>query len=103
MTSFPRPQTPTDVDTPGLKWRKRKHGWEARWIARHDAAKRGFEITVRRMWPSQEGTWPAAPTPEEWADISIKTRALQDEMLAWLHVGAANSGDPAKMFDDTFG
>ncbi len=97
----PRPQTPTGVSVPGLKWRQRKNSWVAHWGARDDAAKRQFPIKSRHLWPPSEGGAGAEPSAEEWQAMSITCEDLQDEMLTWLRGGAAASGDPASMFDDT--
>src|SRR5262249_26237990 len=48
--------TPPKIDNaPGLKWRPRKGGWEARWRAREDLVKRGYEPKIQRLWA---GVWP---------------------------------------------
>lgn len=68
---------PKIENAPGLTWKPRKDGWEARWQCRSDIAARGFEIKTQRIW---EGAWPDAAAERL---ISSRCQQLQDEMLAW--------------------
>src|SRR5262245_26060721 len=72
---------PKIENAPGLTWRPRKWGWEARWRARTDLVRRGYRPAVVRLW------LPSA-TDRELTDtlrsfISDRCQALQDEMLVW--------------------
>lgn len=89
----PRPIKPEGLDAPGLTWRPRRDHWEARWIARQDLIKRGFQPRSSRLWAG------ACPTTEEWRVIGSACSRLQGEMLAWLKV-PQDQWDPARLFDD---
>jgi hypothetical protein len=69
---------PTIDNAPGLVWRRRRNGWEARWRARADLVKRGYPYKNCRLWA---GT--GEPTDIERDYITDRCRALQDEMLNW--------------------
>lgn len=69
---------PRIEDAPGLRWRALRWGWEARWRARADLAKRGFRPKVVRMWYGQ-----GEPSELDKSYISDQCRRLQDEMLVW--------------------
>lgn len=50
---------PPKIDNaPGLAWKRRNVGWEARWQARTDLVERGFPIKSHgvRMWAGEELT-----------------------------------------------
>lgn len=64
-------------DAPGLKWRTRKGGWEARWRARHDLIVKGYPLKVMRLWTGKH------PTEEEKQTIAKRCRELQKEMHDW--------------------
>lgn len=69
---------PPRIDNaPGLVWRPRKNGWEARWQARSDLVKRGYLPKSLRLW---EG-----PELDEIEAIFIaeRCRDLQDDMKTW--------------------
>jgi hypothetical protein len=74
MTDYPRPRID---DAPGLTWRSRASGWEARWQARTDLIQLGYLPKTVRLW------YGAAPTPLEAAYISDQCNRLQSEMLVW--------------------
>lgn len=66
-------------DAPGLVWKRRKNGWEARWQARTDLVKRDFPIKSQglKLWTGGE---------LDAADIIFiqeRCQALQGEMLIW--------------------
>src|SRR5690242_9666033 len=71
------PMTRPDFQAPGLTWRPRKHGWEARWLCRTDLRDRGFRPATVRLWCGN------APTDLEREWIAERCRQLQDEMLVW--------------------
>ena len=68
-------------NAPGLTWRELQTGWEARWQARSDIAKKGFKPTVQRIWFGDN------PTPTECLWIATRCQALQSEMLVWSRGG----------------
>src|SRR4051812_33103096 len=74
--SFPRIE-----NAPGIAWRKRKLGCEARWRARADLVQKGFRPRQVRMWIST----PEEMTPSETsaARIADYCNQLQTEMLIW--------------------
>lgn len=74
MTEYERPRI---EDAPGLTWKKRRTGWEARWAARTDLIVRGYEIKSVRLWLG------CVPMPVEVGYIQDQCRRLQDEMLIW--------------------
>lgn len=47
---------PKIENAPGLVWRRRKTGWEARWQCRTDLGKEGFKPRVVRLWFGTELT-----------------------------------------------
>lgn len=69
--------TRPDIQAPGLTWRPRKGGWEARWQCRTDLRDRGYTPRSVRLWAGQ------APTDLEREWIAERCRQLQDEMLVW--------------------
>lgn len=74
--------TPPKIDNaPGLSWRPRKYGWEARWRARPDLVKRGFRPVNVRLFVSTA----KEPVPSEAGCkmIADACNALQTEMLVW--------------------
>lgn len=69
---------PPKIDNaPGLTWKPRKIGWEARWQARTDLADRGYQPKSYGIW---KGAW---PTEVECAYISDQCNSRQSEMLVW--------------------
>jgi hypothetical protein len=72
---------PRITDAPGLTWRRNAHGWEARWRARTDLYKRGYQPATVRLWASTD----EQPEPSE-ADIAFlrdRCLSLQMDMLVW--------------------
>lgn len=65
-------------DAPGLVWKKRKKGIEARWQARTDIIDRGYPIKSHRLWIGDP-----PPSPQEREVIATHCRRLQAEMLEW--------------------
>ncbi|MDE2020701.1 MAG: hypothetical protein KGJ13_10230, partial [Patescibacteria group bacterium] len=43
-------QPPKIEGTPGLIWRPRSRGWEARWQCRTDIANKGYAPKSQRLW-----------------------------------------------------
>lgn len=70
----------------GIKWRRRKHGWECRWRARSDLVARGYLPKYARLWISTPEH--RLPSPVECNWIADRCSVLQDEMLAWSRGGA---------------
>ena len=69
---------PPKVDNaPGLTWKARKGGWEARWQARTDLVERGYAIKSHGIWQGSE------PDETEKAYIQDRCNSLQSEMLVW--------------------
>ena len=70
--------TPPKIDNaPGLTWKPRKAGWEARWQCRTDLARRGFLPKSYRIWTGTE------PTAIDIAYIIDRCNSFQTEMLVW--------------------
>lgn len=63
---------------PGLVWKIRRNGYEARWQCRTDLIERGFNIKSQQLW-----TGDAEPTAQEWAYIETTCNELQQEMLVF--------------------
>lgn len=78
---------PKLINAPGLTWRPRKDGWEARWQCRTDLAKRGYEIKSASVWRGSE-----PPTDLEIAFIQDRCNSLQAEMLVWGRGGMPELG-----------
>lgn len=72
---------------PGLVWRQRGKSWEARWQARTDLVKRGFEPKSVRLWAGA-----GEPTKEELDVIADRCNELQQEMLVWSRGGLPEVG-----------
>lgn len=68
---------PIIENAPGLTWRAKKTGWEARWLARTDIGKRGYYPKAVRLWSGTD------PTDADKSEISRKCRELQSAMLDW--------------------
>lgn len=68
---------PTIENAPGLVWKPRLAGWEARWQARTDLVRRGYLPKSARLWKGRE------PTELEKEFIRSRCQAMQDEMLTW--------------------
>lgn len=87
-----RPQV---TDAPGLTWRPRKDGWEARWQARTDLIRAGYPVKTFRVW--------AGSVLDDAAMRLIQSEChrLQDEMLVWGR-GGLPTGQPLP-FDGTLG
>jgi hypothetical protein len=69
---------PKIENAPGLTWRPRKNGWEARWQCRTDLAQRGYAIKSVGIWVGAE-----PPTDLETMTIQDRCNSLQAEMLVW--------------------
>lgn len=77
MTDSP----PRIEGAPGLTWAKRKTGWEARWRARADLVRQGYEVKsvpLHRDW---------GVTEDQATYIRNMCVRLQDEMLEWSRGG----------------
>jgi hypothetical protein len=68
---------PKIEDAPGLVWRKRRNGWEARWVCRADLSKRGYEVKGARLWVGE------VPDELDVQFIQSECRRLQTDMLIW--------------------
>lgn len=71
---------PIISDAPGLTWRWRNGKWEARWRARRDLIKRGYEPKLRVLW---RGIDESELTEVDRALFADRCRSYQDEMLIW--------------------
>lgn len=70
---------PVIDNAPGLVWKRRKSGWNARWQARSDLRQRGFEPAEVNLWLGTE-----ADLTERLAGfIRDRCNLLQAEMLVW--------------------
>jgi len=72
---------PKIENAPGLKWRKTKTGWEARWRARADLVQKGFAPKIVRLWAGVE------MDDFDIAYVRDRCEALQSEMLIWAKGG----------------
>lgn len=70
---------PKIEDAPGLKWRRRRTGYSARWQCRDDLAERGCPLKQQNLyfWKGEE------MKPAAAALIGQRCRQLQAEMLVW--------------------
>lgn len=71
---------------PGLTWRPCKDGWEARWRARQDLIRRGYDFKLMRLWRGTE------PNEIEKAFIIDMCTQYQNEMLVWARGGLPEEG-----------
>lgn len=69
---------PRIANAPGLVWKPRRNGWEARWRARADKVAAGFTPKSAPLWRGR-----GEPTDAERKWISDQCTRLQNEMLAW--------------------
>lgn len=74
---------PVIENAPGLVWKRRLVGWEARWQCRTDLAKRGYSPTSCRIW---KGAW---PDDLDKAFIVQRCTTMQDDMLFFGRGGPA--------------
>jgi hypothetical protein len=81
---------PKVEEAPGIVWRPRASGWEARWQCRSDIAAKGFSPKSMKLWAGTE------PSAKDRAFISDNCRRLQDEMLLF---GRGGLPTPANPFD----
>jgi Phage integrase family len=73
---------PPRIDNaPGLTWKPRRNGWEARWQAKTSAVRDGYTIKSRSIWAGVE------PTEIEAAYIQDQCNSLQGEMEVWSRGG----------------
>lgn len=70
----PRPEI---ADAPGLTWKPRKAGWEARWQADTAVARLGYTLKSVALWKGFE------PTAEQREFIAVRCRELQQWMQDW--------------------
>jgi hypothetical protein len=84
---------PKIENAPGLVFKPRKEGFEARWQARTDLIRRGYPLKSAAIC-----TIGPNPSDTEKAFISDRCNALQSEMLVWGRGGLPNL--PA-VFDGT--
>jgi len=70
-------QRPHVPDAPGLQWRRRVKGWEARWRARPDVIAKGWRPKSVPIWLGE------VPTPDEEREIREHCHSLQQEMLVF--------------------
>jgi hypothetical protein len=88
--------SPPKIDNAlGLTWALRKLGWEARWRARKDLVRSGYQtksVPLYRGWEPDAG---------QIAYIQTMCRRLQDEMLEWSRGGNLLRFEAA--FDGTLG
>lgn len=74
---------PVIENAPGLVWKPRLVGWEARWQARTDLVHRGYTPKSVRLWKGAE------PTEVDREFIRTACQARQEAMLFWGHGGPA--------------
>lgn len=81
MTDYPRPR----LSAPGLVWKPRSGGWEARWQARTDLVRQGYRPPYVRLWAGVE------PTEVEAQCMTEACNTMQQEMLLWGRGGLATA------------
>lgn len=79
---------PIIENAPGLTWRPRKVGWEARWQARTDLVSKGFLPKSARLWAGAD----EALSPVAIQFIQDRCDALQREMITWARGGIPQDG-----------
>lgn len=71
---------PVIQNAPGLKWRPRHDGWEARWVPRGDLVAAGYDQTGSvKLWRGTAATM----TEQDREFITDQCSRLQAAMLAW--------------------
>lgn len=87
-------EQPKIEGAPGLVWKPRKIGWEARWAAQKNLVKRGFVPKSLRIWKG-----PITELNEVViAFIQDRSTAMQNEMHVW---GRGGTPTEPKAFDGT--
>lgn len=86
---------PTIEDAPGLTWRPRKWGYEARWRARADLVAKGYKPKSVKLWIATEQEREPSAASINW--IVNRSNALQAEMLSFSHGGLPE----VQMYDGT--
>jgi len=82
-----RTAPPKFENAPGLAFKPRKGGWEARWQARTDLVTRGYEPKSTRIcFVSDDTAKELAPF------IAHRCQLFQDDMLTWAHGGVLKAG-----------
>lgn len=82
-----RTPPPKFENAPGLAFKPRKGGWEARWQARTDLVTRGYEPkSVRICFVSHDTAENLRPF------IAHRCQLFQDDMLTWAHGGVIKAG-----------
>jgi hypothetical protein len=81
--------TPPKLESaPGIRWRKLRNKWEARWQARGDIVKKGFRPKSMQVWSGHLEQLDAANI----AYIQHRAQSLQDEMLVYGRGGVPDIG-----------
>lgn len=75
-------ERPKVEDAPGLTWKPRRDGWEARWQCRSDLAARGYVPRTHRLMRCDK-----APDEFQIAYLQERCKELQGTMLAWSQQG----------------
>lgn len=71
---------PSLENCPGIVWKPRKNGWEARWQARSDLVARGYDLKSIKVYVGPEEDF---LRPEVLDYISDRANRFQAEMLVW--------------------
>jgi hypothetical protein len=74
-------------NAPGLVWKQRRAGYEARWQCRTDMVAKGFQIKSVKLWSGA-----GEPSKEEWDLIADRCNELQQEMLVFSRGGLPEVG-----------
>lgn len=88
-------QPPKIDNAPGLKWTRRKAGWEARWRARSDLVRAGFGTRSVPLWKDA-----GEPNEAQVGYIVDQCKRLQAQMLTWASGGIRELA-PEMKFDGT--
>lgn len=90
-------RTPPVIDNiPGVAWKPRKNGWEARWQARTDLIAKGWRPRSFGIFVGEDHEF---TDPHNILYIQHRANSFQDDMLAWARGGLPIAG----AYDGTLG
>jgi hypothetical protein len=87
-----KPDIPSGLTAPHLRWQRRSNGWVAYWTAAPELVRRGYAPKSATLWRGDE------PTLEDWHLIASECRRLESQMRTWKanyhHWDTAPEPDP---------